>query len=219
MFANRWIMIWVCVCSCTAWITIFILYWRGIRWYYRFGPPVLHEEWQSSSDESEVKWQLMCFGGDGDLVVYHWRDGIGLRLKSQGLTKIGRATVSVRSNEKGAVLTYQVRLSVAFPLMLAMMYCAIPVFSSWHWASWIHFLTVVFWLYFAFFRNDRTIREFERLPKLRRQLQQLGVHVCSNCGYDLFQRDLACTCPECGMRGSASITRARQAPKGMESSA
>ena len=202
MFANRWMLMWFCVLSCIAFFTIFILYYRGVRWYYRFGPSLLHEEWQSSSDVSEVKWQLNSFTGGGDLVVYHWSDGIGLRLKSQGLNKLGRATLSIRSNEKGAVLIYQVRVSVAFPLTLAMMYCAMTVFSSWYWTSWVHVLMVIFWLYFVFFRNDKTIREFERIPLLRRQLLQLGVHVCSNCGYDLFQREAKCTCPECGASSS-----------------
>lgn len=209
MFGHTWILLCIHGFFLVGICILLILQNRGVRWYYRLGPALLSEEWQSSTNEDTLKRELDRFKGAGNLIVYHWKDGLGFRLRSSKLHKFARATITTRSADAGAILQYQVRVSFAYPALHLLFCCAWGFYSRFHipWGSWMFALIALFWAYSGFLRNTAAVKELGRLGELRRHLQHLGVNVCCNCGYDLFQHESTCICPECGF--FAGIARPR----------
>lgn len=168
--------------------------------YFRRGPTMVREEWQTNRPAAEVSrviWKHL----DADRLVGRERQG-GFAIRQYALTTINtypRVWLSVRDGPHGAILTFEIRpflsmLVLPIPLLAAAaLRLGVPL-STWSFVAFtlIYVILGYKWLL------PYDVKRIGRLRSIRRALASMGLRICEKCGYDLFGTPDARNCPECG---------------------
>lgn len=170
------------------------LYSRFVLWYYRLGPPLLREEWQTSVSAAEAANAIRQALGMTGLPARFTKEVVVARRPGWSLSVCPRACLRIVNTPDRAVLVYEVRPFISLAL-LAIVSVPWIILGS---ASWFLIAAVlgIIVSYPILWRYE--LRKFARLEPLRRRLADIGVRICDRCGYDLYEQDRTRPCPECG---------------------
>ena len=180
-------------------------YYGFVGWYYRWGPAILRERWQTSGSVEQVRAAVRLHLIADGLVGRETRHGFFLRQTVASVNSWPRVVVRIEQAERGAALRFEVRPFYTMGLLI------VPIVWLGTSAFGIGALTVnltiglvgtLLAIYLWIMPWD--MRRINRLPTIRRALTLLGLHVCEKCGYDLFGHADVSRCPECGTKGAAA---------------
>jgi hypothetical protein len=180
-----------------------VLYILKTPFYYRMGPTLFREQWQTSATAEAVWAALRAALPTCTLSV---RDGgsiLCFRRRWWVFSAYPRATLSVSDGSDAATIVYEVKPFISMaPFAIAMMFMALAGVAAFVAIGTAIFIVLVY----ALWRYE--LRKLARLDCLRKNLRGIGVMVCTQCGYDLFQREAHQPCPECGVAPAGGLRTA-----------
>ena len=174
-------------------------YYLFAGWYYRTGPAILRECWQTTAVDAQLRQAIRPLLGADGLVGRESAQGFCFRQRAATINAWTRIVLRIEETECGAALHYEIRpfYSMA-PLTLPIAWLAAAALGM----GWLTLfsmfvpIVVVFVTYKWIVPWD--VARMGRLPTVRRALVSHGLLVCERCGYDLFGHTDAKRCPECG---------------------
>lgn len=172
--------------------------------YYRLGPNLFREQWQTSAEVGAV-WAALRAALPG--CTFSTRDGgsiLCFRRPWWAFSAYPRATLRVADGPDAATIVYEVKPFIGMaPFAIVLMLTALAGL-----AAFITLATVIFivLIYVLLWRYE--LRKLARLACLRKNLRGIGVLVCTQCGYDLFRREEDQPCPECGVTPAGDLRTA-----------
>lgn len=170
------------------------LYLLYSRWYYRLGPAIFHDEWQSRVPVARAReaFEDAC---EGSVLSARPRgDLLCVRARNWDWGVLPRITLRLQAMPQGAVFICEARPYFG----VALLTIAVATFL----ALDTHYLLAAMVALFGsllcrgVWRRDA--RRFSRLSPLHPSLRLIGLRVCRHCGYDLTGIDDRRPCPECG---------------------
>ena len=174
-------------------------YYRFARWYYRTGPAILRERWQTAAEDGQIREVIRSVLSADELVGRESTEGFYFRQRGATINAWTRILLRIEEAERGVALHYEVRpFYTCAPLLPPVVWLAASAFGL----GWLTLyiaggsVAIVFVMYARILPWD--VARFARLPTVRRALAPYGVLVCERCGYDLFGNTDANRCPECG---------------------
>ncbi len=193
------------VAAMVVYVAEAMAYYRLMRWYYRAGPAIVHERWQTSADIVQVRAAIRPLLDTSDFVGRESSEGFCFRQRTASVNAWTRFMLRIEETECGVALHYEIRPFYSFILLF------IPVLglsaSNFKLGGLAVFsvagptaFAVVFMIYKWIMPWD--ISRMDRLPIVRRALAPYGLLVCERCGYDLCGHTDARRCPECGSENS-----------------
>ena len=174
-------------------------YYCFAGWYYRTGPAILRERWQTVAVNAQIRQAIRPLLSADGLVGRESAQGFHFRQRAATINAWTRIVLRIEETEPGAALHYEVRPFYSFaPMILPIAWLAaaalgmggLTLFST------AGPIVVVFVIYKWIVPWD--VARMDRLPIVRRALAPYGLLVCERCGYDLFGHTDANRCPECG---------------------
>ncbi len=175
-------------------------YYGFAGWYYRAGPAILRERWQTTAGDAQIREAIRPLLGADQLVGRESAEGFHFRQRAASVNAWTRIVLQIEETQRGAALHYQVRPFYSGALLiLPIAWLAAGVFGM----GGLTLLTgagsvvIVFVIYRWIVPWD--IARMGRLRSVRRALAPHGLLVCERCGYDLFGHTPAARCPECGV--------------------
>ncbi|MCZ6817304.1 MAG: hypothetical protein O7F76_11515 [Planctomycetota bacterium] len=167
--------------------------------YYRTGPAILRERWQTTAPADRIRETIRPLLSADQLVGRESAQGFHFRQRTASINAWTRIVLRIEETERGAALHYEVRPFYSFaPLILPTGWLAAGVLGMGGLGlfSAAAPIAVVFVIYKWIMPWD--VARMGRLPSVRRALAVHGLLVCERCGYDLFGHSDANRCPECG---------------------
>ena len=174
-------------------------YYCFASWYYRTGPAVLRERWQTAAADVQIRQAIRPLLDADGLVGRDSVDGFHFRQRAASINAWTRIALRIEQTDHGAALHYEIRPFYGFvPLILPIAWLAAGIFGMGGQTlfSLAGSIAVVFGIYKWILPWDAA--RMSRLPTVRRALAPCGLLVCERCGYDLFGHADANRCPECG---------------------
>ena len=184
-----------------------IAWWLRLHpWYYRTGPRICAERWQTAGTSDQLREAIRPALNTEAWVGREATEGFFLRRKS--LWHFGvRVLLRLEDSDQGTAVIYEVRPiivaplwllfagllialwfrgSLFFPLLSWLVIIPCLVFVTAHAMSYYHWLA------------PREANRMARVRHVRRALAAYRLGVCEECGYDLFGHSGTSVCPECG---------------------
>ena len=191
-----------------AYLVEVIAYYSFSEWYFRVGPGLVKERWQTSGTVEDVSCAVGFHLNADGLVGRQRSRGICLRQRAAGVNAWPRIWLWIEDSQQGAALHFEVRpfYSVAF-LVLPIVWLVTSVFGAGGSMAYLSLGVVVIVASFYRWIMPWDLRRINRLPTIRRALAPFGQRVCEQCGYDLFGHDGSSSCPECDWHESAEPSR------------
>ncbi len=179
-------------------------YYCFAGWYYRTGPAILRERWQTTATEEQVRQSIRPLLGADQLIARESAEGFLFRQRTVSINAWTRIALRIEVTQHGAALLYEVRpfYSMA-PLILPIGWLSAAAFGLGGPSPLLAAgcIAIVFFIYKWIVPWD--VARMGRLPTVRRALAPHGLLVCQRCGYDLFGHTDANRCPECGSKRGA----------------
>ncbi len=185
-----------------------VVWWlRFDPWYYRTGPKICSESWQTSGRGEQLREAVRPVLTTGGWVGRESPGGFFVRRR--GLWRFGsRVSLHLEDTDQGTAVNYEVRPVLAAPLWLIFVasivlsrfrvFLVVPIIS-WFIVPMLAFVTlhgIVYYVWLA----PREAKRLARVGHIRRALARYRLGVCEECGYDLFGHSGAYVCPECGTK-------------------
>ena len=201
-------MLWPLVVGFVVAIASFLemSWWRRFdAWYYRTGPTVCREVWQTCGTLEQVTEAIRPV-----LDQEGWtgrETPARFFLRRRGFRGFGsRVCLRLEDTHHGTAVVYEVRPLRMAPLWLgalAALYFSrfrvvfVAPGTAWFTVPWS--LLVLGWAvtYYAWLA-PREARRMKRMRHIRLALARFRLGVCEACGYDLFGHVESSICPECG---------------------
>ncbi len=174
-------------------------YYRFAGWYYRTGPAILRERWQTAAVDAQIRQAIRPLLSADGLIGRESAEGFHFRQRAATINAWTRIVLRIEKTEPGAALHYEVRPFNSFaPLILPIAWLAVAALGMGGLTllSAAGSIVVVFVIYKWIVPWD--VARTGRLPSVRRALAPHGLLVCKRCGYDLFGHTDDNRCPECG---------------------
>ncbi|MCH7591545.1 MAG: hypothetical protein IH989_02030 [Planctomycetes bacterium] len=176
-----------------------VAYYRFAGWYYRTGPAILRERWQTTAVDAQIREAIRPLLGADELVGRESVEGFRFRQRGASVNAWTRIVLRIEETQHGAALHYEVRpfYSIA-PLIVPIGWLSAAAFGLGGQTLLLAAgtIAVVFVIYKWLVPWD--VARMGRLRTVRRALAPYGLLVCERCGYDLFGHTKANRCPECG---------------------
>jgi hypothetical protein len=177
-------------------------YLAFLSWYYRSGPAICRERWQTSGTVDGVRSAIRPWLRADGLVGWEAPEGICIRQKIISFNTWSRVFLRIERAERGAALHFEVRPFYTMALlMLPAVWLAIEIFGLTgpmpYLAAVLLFVVIGVILMYRFL-TPFDLRRINRLSSIRRALAPFGLRICEHCGYDLFGHESPQRCPECG---------------------
>jgi len=176
-----------------------VAYNRFAGWYYRNGPAILRERWQTTAADDQIRTVIRPLLAAGEFVGRESSEGFHFRQRTVSINAWTRFALRIEPTESGAAVHYEARPFYSFaPLAPVIGWLAAAVFRMDNVTIYLTIATfaIVFIIYKWILPWD--VSRMNRLPTVRRALSPYGLHVCEHCGYDLFSLTDTNRCPECG---------------------
>jgi hypothetical protein len=173
-------------------------YWFN-GWYYRTGPAILRERWQTTATAVEVRQLIGPIMKDKGYVGRESVHGFCFRQRGVSVNAWTRFLLRIEETQHGVALHYEVRpfYSIALQLVpFAWLTLGVLGISSDTIVPVGGIIATTLAIYKWITPWD--IRRMNRLPSIRQALAPHGLLVCEQCGYDMFNHSAANRCPECG---------------------
>lgn len=163
-------------------------------WYYRFGPTLRRERWQTRATTSEARGAIrQALRGCGLAARMH-RAGFAFRRPMWTLSAWPRVFLRIEEGSAGAILVYEVRPFVSMALMAVLgVGWILANVDALHWSVSV---VAVAATYAGLWRHD--LRALGRLRGMRAKLRDIGLRICTHCGYDRYGQAADRPCSECG---------------------
>ncbi len=174
-----------------------VAYYRFAGWYYRTGPAILCERWQTTAVDAQIRQAIRPLLGADELIGRESAEGFRFRQRAGSINAWTRIVLRIEKTQLGAALHYEVRpfYSIA-PLILPLPWLIASALGMGGMMLFMAAGLIVFVTYKWILPWD--VARMGRLPTVRRALAPYGLLVCERCGYDLFGHSKANRCPECG---------------------
>ncbi len=179
-------------------------YYCFAGWYYRTGPAILRERWQTVAVDAQIRRAIRPLLRADELVGRESAEGFRFRQRTVSINAWTRIVLRIEETERGAALHYEIRpfYSMA-PLTLPIVWLAAAALGMGRWTLFSMFVPIVIVFVTYKWIVPWDVARMGRLPTVRRALASHGLLVCERCGYDLFGHTDANRCPECGSDISA----------------
>ena len=179
-----------------------VAYYRFAGWYYRTGPAILRERWQTTAVDAQIRQAIRPLLGADNLVGRESAEGFHFRQRAASINAWTRIVLRIEETQHGAALHYEVRpfYSIA-PLILPLPWLIASALGMGGMMLFMAAGLIVFVTYKWILPWD--VARMGRLRTVGRALAPYGLLVCERCGYDLFGHSNADRCPECGSDSSA----------------
>ncbi len=174
-------------------------YYHLSGWYYRRGPAILRERWQTRGSVDQVLGAVRAQLGADGLVGREVSGGFCFRQIAKSVNAWPRVFLGIEDTISGAAVVFAVRPFYSMGLLVfPVVWLAVNAFGVGNLA--VHVTVVGVVVVFATYRwiLPWDVRRIGRLRTVRRALGSIGLRVCEACGYDLFGHDVDSSCPECG---------------------
>jgi hypothetical protein len=164
------------------------------RWYFRLGPALHREEWQTRATPSEVRGVVGRALRHSRLVARRRGDVFCFRRPIWAMSAWPRVALRMTDGAEGVILVYEVRPFITMALVAIIgVGWLLARTDQIYWAISTAFIIVT---YGAFWRHELNV--LARLRALRACTREIGLRICTRCGYDLYGRPADQPCPECG---------------------
>ena len=174
-------------------------YYRFAGWYYRTGPAILRERWQTTAEDAQIRQAIRPLLRADELVGRESADGFRFRQRTASINAWTRIVVRIEETQRGAALHYEVRPFYSIGLLiLPMVWLTAGAFGMGGLTLFLAAGSIVIVFVISKWIVPWDIARMGRLPTVRRALAPHGLLVCERCGYDLFGHTDANRCPECG---------------------
>lgn len=176
-----------------------VAYYRFSGWYYRTGPAVLRERWQTTATVSQIRQAIRPLLSADNLVGCESSEGFRFRQVAVSINAWTRIDLRIEETSCGVALHYEVRPFYSMvPLILPLVWLSAAALGMGRETPYLAVgsIVIVFAIYKWILPWD--VARMGRLPSIRRALARYGLRVCQQCGYDLFGHTDASRCPECG---------------------
>ena len=179
-------------------------YYRFAGWYYRTGPAILRERWQTTAVDAQIRQAVRPLLGADELVGRESAEGFHFRQRAISINAWTRIALRIEETERGAALHYEVRPFYGFaPLILPMGWLSAASFGLGGQTFLVAGGSILFVFVIYRWLVPWDVARMSRLPTVRRALAPHGLLVCERCGYDLFGHSDTNRCPECGSNSPA----------------
>lgn len=172
---------------------------RFESWYYRWGPKIRGERWQTAGESGQIRQAVRPLLKVKDALARESPKGFMFRRPLPCLTgAFLRVFLRVEDAEQGAAIRYEVR--PFYSVGLGMLFAISLFFSPY---GGVSFIRIVAWyqigvtVLWGVWAVPRELKTLARLRHIRRALAKYGLRVCTECGYDLFGQAENHLCPRC----------------------
>ncbi len=181
-----------------------VAYYGFAGWYYRTGPAILRERWQTTALDAQIRQAIRPLLGADELVGRESAEGFHFRQRVASINAWTRIELRIEETQHGAALYYEVRPFYSFvPLILPAGWLSAAAFGLGGQTYYLATGLIVFVFVVYKWLVPWDVARMGRLPTVRRALAPYGLLVCERCGYDLFGHSNANRCPECGCESPA----------------
>ena len=181
-----------------------VAYYCFAGWYYRTGPAILRERWQTTALDAQIRQAIRPLLCADELVGRESAEGFHFRQRVASINAWTRIVLRIEETQHGAALHYEVRPFYSFaPMILPVPWLSAAAFGMGGQTLYlcVGLLVLVFIVYKWILPWD--VARMGRLRSVRRALAPYGLLVCERCGYDLFGHSDVNRCPECGSDSTA----------------
>ena len=179
-------------------------YYLFAGWYYRTGPAILRERWQTTAVDAQLRQAIRPLLGADKLVGRESAEGFRFRQRTASINAWTRIVLRIEETQHGAALHYEVRPFYSMvPMILPVGWLSAATFGMGGQTLYLAAGLIVFVVVIYKWIIPWDIARMGRLPTVRRALAPYGLLVCERCGYDLFGQTDADRCPECGNENPA----------------
>lgn len=162
--------------------------------YYRHGPLLRREEWQTAAKPAKARGALLKAVEEGPIKGRERGDTFCLRLDEWRWGLVPRLALKIDAIPQGAIFVCEVRPFLGGALFGLALVSFLA--EDGHFVLAPSILAAIIFACIASWRAE--LRRLGRLGPVSARLRQIGLQICGNCGYDLYGLDLTRPCPECG---------------------
>ncbi len=170
-----------------------VLYLLKFAPYYRWGPSLIRERWQTTVSVEEIRRALDVARQYEKLSSRLVGNMLMLRPRWWVFSSYPRFTLMIEEDPTGSVLHYEVRPFLSGMLVILVGTLSVPLR---YYPELILGIVIISIGIYAFVAYE--LRKWRRFGKLRRHLRSVGLLICDRCGYDLHGHEPGGICPECG---------------------
>lgn len=175
-------------------------YYRHRLWYYRWGPTITRERWQTSATPDQVRAAIRPVLDAPPLTGKEVAGAFCLRQRSMSINSWPRVLLRLEPTDKGVALHFEVRPFYSMALLcLSYTWLASAILSTTMvTGAYVLFVGTLLVVVAYVWILPRDMKQIGRLRRIRQALAPLGLRICERCGYDLFGHTSEAPCPECG---------------------